>query len=170
MKCLCRSGQDYSKCCEPYISGEKNPSTAEILMRSRYTAYATGNIKYIKDTLAPETVKDFDQVSAKAWAAGSQWLGLEIISSKNGKENDSKGTVEFNAKYTTEGKVVEHHEVSQFRKDGDRWYFVDGDAHTHGEGQGHSEPQAPIVREGPKVGRNDPCPCGSGKKFKKCCG
>ena len=29
---------------------------------------------------------------------------------------------------------------------------------------------APVVRGGPKVGRNDPCPCGSGRKFKKCCG
>jgi uncharacterized protein YecA (UPF0149 family) len=28
----------------------------------------------------------------------------------------------------------------------------------------------PIRRDKPKVGRNDPCPCGSGKKYKKCCG
>jgi preprotein translocase subunit SecA len=28
----------------------------------------------------------------------------------------------------------------------------------------------PLLRQGPKVGRNDPCPCGSGKKFKQCCG
>jgi len=32
------------------------------------------------------------------------------------------------------------------------------------------EPPTPYVREGPKIGRNDPCPCGSGKKYKKCCG
>jgi len=32
------------------------------------------------------------------------------------------------------------------------------------------EPQKPFVREEKKVGRNDPCPCGSGKKYKKCCG
>ncbi|WP_339724673.1 SEC-C metal-binding domain-containing protein [uncultured Paraglaciecola sp.] len=31
-------------------------------------------------------------------------------------------------------------------------------------------PQEPIVRDKPKVGRNDPCPCGNGRKFKKCCG
>ena len=30
--------------------------------------------------------------------------------------------------------------------------------------------QQPYVRESPKIGRNDPCPCGSGKKYKKCCG
>ncbi|WP_281648536.1 preprotein translocase subunit SecA [Parendozoicomonas sp. Alg238-R29] len=32
------------------------------------------------------------------------------------------------------------------------------------------EPQAPVVRDGRKVGRNDPCPCGSGKKYKQCHG
>lgn len=31
-------------------------------------------------------------------------------------------------------------------------------------------PQSPVKRDTPKVGRNDPCPCGSGKKFKQCCG
>lgn len=31
-------------------------------------------------------------------------------------------------------------------------------------------PQTPIVRKTIKIGRNDPCPCGSGKKYKKCCG
>jgi len=170
MKCPCESNQNYKQCCEPYIKGSKNPLTAEALMRSRYTAYSEGNIKYIRETLAPETRKDFDEESAKAWATGSEWLGLKILSSKKGRENDSKGTVEFNVKYRAEGKVVEHHEVSQFRKEGDCWYFVDGEAHTHEEGHGHSESHSPIVREGPKVGRNDPCSCGSGKKFKKCCG
>ena len=31
-------------------------------------------------------------------------------------------------------------------------------------------PNEPVRREAPRVGRNDPCPCGSGKKFKQCCG
>ncbi len=45
------------------------------------------------------------------------------------------------------------------------------EGHVHGPGcSHHHEPQAPVVREGAKVGRNDPCPCGSGKKYKKCCG
>jgi preprotein translocase subunit SecA len=29
---------------------------------------------------------------------------------------------------------------------------------------------ATAIRKGEKIGRNDPCPCGSGKKYKKCCG
>lgn len=45
------------------------------------------------------------------------------------------------------------------------------EGHVHGPGcNHHHEPQSPVVREGAKVGRNDPCLCHSGKKFKKCCG
>ena len=43
---------------------------------------------------------------------------------------------------------------------GKEWKFADGE--LVGE--------TPTVREEPKIGRNDPCPCGSGKKYKKCCG
>ncbi|HTO08832.1 MAG TPA: SEC-C metal-binding domain-containing protein [Myxococcota bacterium] len=43
--------------------------------------------------------------------------------------------------------------------------------HSHHHHDDHDEePQAPYVRGEPKIGRNDPCPCGSGKKFKKCHG
>lgn len=46
--------------------------------------------------------------------------------------------------------------------------------HVHGPNCNHSHHHhaalKPITREAPKVGRNDPCPCGSEKKFKKCCG
>ena len=45
--------------------------------------------------------------------------------------------------------------------------------HVHGpdcsHGHSHEKPQ-PMVNDGPKIGRNDPCACGSQKKFKKCCG
>jgi preprotein translocase subunit SecA len=44
--------------------------------------------------------------------------------------------------------------------------------HVHGPDcdHGHHHPaMMPLTRSGPKVGRNDPCPCGSGKKYKKCC-
>jgi uncharacterized protein YecA (UPF0149 family) len=47
----------------------------------------------------------------------------------------------------------------------------DHEGHVHGpDCNHHHEPQAPIVREGAKIGRNDVCPCGSSKKYKKCCG
>ncbi|MEO8605615.1 MAG: SEC-C metal-binding domain-containing protein [bacterium] len=50
----------------------------------------------------------------------------------------------------------------------------DGKEHTHDHGKEHTHdhgpPAEPVRRAEPKVGRNEPCPCGSGKKFKKCCG
>lgn len=41
--------------------------------------------------------------------------------------------------------------------------------HVHHAGCGHDHTPQTFVREGEKVGRNDQCPCGSGKKYKKCC-
>jgi preprotein translocase subunit SecA len=45
-----------------------------------------------------------------------------------------------------------------------------GGAAASGNGQGAAEEARPVRRTEPKVGRNDPCPCGSGKKYKKCHG
>ena len=172
MKCYCQSGFSFSECCEPYLKGEKKAPTAEKLMRSRYCAYATANIEYLKSTLAPESRHDFDSATTKKWAQSAKWKGLKIMSVEKGLENDSKGTVEFTATYEQDGEGLDHHEVSTFRKsDSGEWYFIDGDAHTHREGEDHhhAKPQT-VVREEPKVGRNEPCPCGSGKKYKKCHG
>jgi SEC-C motif-containing protein len=68
--------------------------------------------------------------------------------------------VEFIASFREEGQLHRHHEVARFLRDQDRWYYMDGAA---------PKPQT-LRHEQPKVGRNDPCPCGSGKKYKKCCG
>jgi SEC-C motif domain protein len=165
MSCPCGSPSEFSACCEPLLTGKKHAATPEALMRSRYTAYVKGAFPYLKETLAPESQADYDEKGAREWAKTSEWLGLNISSAQG-------DTVEFTAKYRNQGKVLEHHEVSKFRKQGDRWYFVDGDSHVHEEGKGHEHhaPKTPIVRESPKVGRNDPCPCGSGLKHKKCCG
>ena len=77
-----------------------------------------------------------------------------------GGENDDEGYVEFIAHYSANGQTVEHHEHSYFKRLDGEWKFIDGEI----------ESGVPYVREEPKIGRNDPCPCGSGKKYKKCCG
>lgn len=172
LSCPCGTGKKYSECCEPFIKGTRKPETAVELMRSRYTAFARGEISYLKASLAPEEQKTFDMKSTVDWSKKSKWLGLEIMDVKKGGPNDKEGTVEFTAKYSFDGKNLEHHEVAQFRKSNDQWHFVDGESHTHEEGQGHQHHvnHDPVVREEPKIGRNDPCTCGSGKKYKKCCG
>lgn len=173
MNCPCCSGISYEKCCSPFLSGKELPDTAEKLMRSRYTAYTRADIDYIKQTMAPEGKKGFDEVGTRQWAVEAKWKGLKITDTRKGGPTDSQGMVEFTATYEKDGEGLDHHEVAQFRKTKEgQWLFVDGDAHTHKEGEEHKEPPPkPVthIRTAPKVGRNDPCSCGSGKKFKKCC-
>jgi SEC-C motif-containing protein len=174
MSCPCGSKKTFEACCAPFLNGEQKPETAEALMRSRYTAYTRADIGYLKRTLAKESQRDFDEKSTKQWAAQSEWLGLKVLSTQKGSAEDKTGVVEFVATFKQNGETVEHHEVSKFKKNSEgEWRFVDGDSHVHKEGDGHHHHHhatEPIVRESPKIGRNDPCPCGSGKKYKKCHG
>jgi SEC-C motif-containing protein len=158
-QCPCGSNNDYSNCCELYHNGE-DALTAEVLMRARYSAFAKHNIKFISQTHIPGT-QDFDETEAQDWATTSEWKKLEIIKTTQGSAEHSSGVVEFKAYYADqEGNDFCHHEVSDFKKEDGKWYYVDGQIVGNG----------PLRRSSPKVGRNDPCPCGSGKKFKKCCG
>jgi SEC-C motif-containing protein len=141
------------------LKGQAEPPTAEALMRARYAAYALGEIDYILNTHDPETAKEVDRTNTELWSKSSKWLGLQILSTERGQPEDSEGTVEFLARYKLQGMTVSHRERATFRKVSGKWVFVDG--------QEVSPP--PVRRDGPAVGRNDPCPCGSGKKYKKCC-
>lgn len=174
MNCPCGSENTYNDCCGTYISGKALAPTAEKLMRSRYTAHVKAEIDYIKDTMIAENRKQFDPAATKAWATESKWKGLKIVSTKKGGPDDQVGVVEFVATYERNGKGIDHHEISEFRKDKNgAWLFVDGEGHEHAEGEDHNHHEHPKVetvkRTAAKIGRNDPCTCGSGKKYKKCC-
>jgi SEC-C motif-containing protein len=158
--CPCKSGKTFGECCGPIIAGTAKAETAEALMRARYSSYATGDVGFLKTSMVEEAQADFDEASSKAWSEAARWHGLEIISTEKGGPADDEGVVEFRALYTANSEFCNHHERSTFRKVGGEWKFVDGDFVA----------DKPIEREEPKVGRNDPCPCGSGKKYKKCCG
>ena len=157
-ECPCGSGRLYSECCEPYISGTVKPPTAEALMRSRYSAYVEHAIDYIINTCVHRGKDDIDYKSTRDWSEKSTWLGLKIIAVENGGFADSEGTVEFEATYERDGLKDIHHEKAKFKKENGEWLYDEG----------HVTPLT-IVRAGPKIGRNDPCPCGSGKKYKHCC-
>ena len=158
-QCPCASLEPIEKCCGPFLAGEAIPETPEALMRSRYTAFTQGNMDYIIKTHAPESLEDFDEDANREWAEGSEWLGLDIHSTEAGGKDDDTGFVTFTAKYSQMGAVHSHREHSTFKKIDDRWYFHSGITPNQGT----------VRREETKVGRNDPCRCGSGKKFKKCC-
>lgn len=160
VQCYCGSGTSFSECCQPLIEGKVHAESPEALLRSRYSAFVVENISYIGDTVHPAMKHEFDENGIREWSTNSKWLGLEIVKTEGGAIDDEKGTVHFIAKYENNGKGLEHNEVAEFRKKNDRWYFYDG----------KFVGQETVVRDAPKVGRNDPCPCGSGKKYKKCCG
>ena len=149
--CPCGSGTAYGACCGPLHDGAP-AATAEALMRSRYTAYVRGAIDYLVETHDGEV----DRAGIETWARESRWLGLEIVAVERGGERDDEGMVEFIARGQSRGQPFAHHERSRFRRVAGRWRYLDG--------------TQPPARAQAKPGRNDPCPCGSGKKYKRCHG
>ncbi|MFZ5426389.1 MAG: YchJ family protein [Thermodesulfobacteriota bacterium] len=159
--CPCGSGATLADCCGPVVSGERPARTAEALMRSRYTAYALGDMAHLKRSLDQKWQATFDEDGAREWSEKATWKGLSVLSTKAGGENDSEGEVEFVASFEMDGEEQQLRERARFRRKGGEWRYLDGKVKSSKE---------PVVASGPKVGRNDPCPCGSGKKYKKCCG
>ena len=161
MSSPCQSGWDYEECCGPVLRGEKNAATAADLMRARYSAYVEGKVDFIVESTWPDKREELDLEQIRQWSQASTWEGLEIFDPQGGRSEGDEDVVVFKAYYTdAQGNELVHYERSLFRQQEGRWYFVEG---VPGR-------QEPIRREQPKVGRNDPCPCGSGKKWKKCCG
>lgn len=141
-------------CCAPFHAGAPAP-TALALMRSRYSAYVRGHIDYLLATQDASTRAGIDVEAVAAWSRDTTWQGLEIVDTERGGEADDTGFVEFVARGTTHGKPFAQRERSRFRRVEGRWYYLDGAIRA-------AAPATP--------GRNEPCPCGSGKKFKKCHG
>lgn len=156
--CPCGSGITYSECCEQIISGTRSAETAEQLMRARYSAYVFAKMDFIFESTHPDHRQGYDHDGTKEWAETAEWQGLEIIATKKGVGDDSVGEVEFIAKFVEKNENRQHHEAGQFKRKDGQWYFTEGQMVR----------QKPITAT--KIGRNDPCTCGSGLKYKKCCG
>ena len=156
--CPCGSGRSFAECCEPVINGTRESETAEELLRARYSAFVVGEIDFIVASTHSSTRKEIDLAFVRDWSETSTWHGLEILETK--PVNDDKTLVSFECRFTQKGADQTHREKSLFEREDGQWRFVTGD-----------ELKNPTVRyEAPKPGRNDPCPCGSGKKYKKCHG
>ena len=163
----------YKDCCQPYhesLCHEENDradrikaENTERLMRTRYSAFVLVKTGYIVKTTLPAQQTLLDIKSIESWARQTDWAGLEIVEHipKLGKRH---GQVEFKAYFNTKDnaddlaeKLQAHHELSSFVKVKDKvsnnesWYFLD-----------------PTVVM--NVSQKQPCICGSGEKFKRCCG
>lgn len=160
--CPCGSGKTYDDCCGPVIAGAP-AATAEALMRSRYSAYALGEVDHILATYRPEAAQGVDRKSTEKWSRESTWLGLTVVATERGGPDDDEGVVEFKARFRqgADGPEQVHHELARFvRRPRDRrWLYADGKVLG-----------PPPVRREERPGRNDPCTCGSGTKYKKCHG
>ena len=134
------------------LIGEKKATTPEALMRSRFSAYATGQYDYILNTYAPEYRQSLSVQQLAQSDRDCQWLSLEVISSK---ESEDSGIVEFKAYYSINKTFCLLWEASDFICINHTWFYTTGKINQQsGEIQ---------------LGRNDPCLCQSGKKYKKCC-
>ncbi|MFN8346871.1 MAG: YchJ family protein [Spirosomataceae bacterium] len=149
--CYCGSALEFETCCGAFIAGQQKAETALSLMKSRYSAYCVAASDYLIATTHPSQRAHFDKASIEQWAKESEWKGLKIISTHKGSRDDTQGEVTFQAFYRDETKKSRvHYEHSLFVKEAEQWFYFSG-KHL-------------------AVNRNDACPCGSGKKYKKCCG
>lgn len=156
--CPCGSNLAYHECCQPFHASIKTPETAEQLMRSRYSAFVSQKIDYIIETTVPAQQNFLDRKAIADWAKDTNWAGLEILNF-NPKVDKNHASVEFKAYFTLleKGEIKQnfHHERSYFVKIGKdnhtKWYFLD-----------------PTVLL--DISQKQPCICGSGEKFKRCCG
>ena len=127
-------------------------------MRARYSAHVKVDVDFLYATTHPDYRENYDHKGTKSWAEKSEWQGLEILGTTAGGSTDEEGEVEFIARFRDTEGLRSHRERGQFKRRKKKWLFTEGE----------------MVKSQPisvtKIGRNDPCPCGSGKKYKKCCG
>lgn len=119
--CYCGSSNSYKECCEKFINSSQNAPTAEALMRSRYSAYATQAVGYLIATTAVLQRKLLIKSDILEWSQSNKWNKLEIIAA-------TENTVEFKAYYTDSNNLSYiHHEKSTFIIEDGKWYYVDGE-------------------------------------------
>ncbi|MCP4339494.1 MAG: hypothetical protein GY799_11545 [Desulfobulbaceae bacterium] len=147
--CPCGSGSTFSSCCLPILDDHSLATTAEMLMRSRYTAFVQQHGQHIQSSwhtrTRPKTL-NFDDHPVV-------WLSLQVHSHQDGQAGDNEGSVNFTSSYLENGQLCKLQEDSQFLKEDGLWYYLQGDCK--------------VTKE--KIARNTSCPCGSGQKFKRCC-
>jgi SEC-C motif-containing protein len=151
--CFCGNTLAFDECCQPIIDGKLNAKDAEVLMRSRFSAYFINDYQYILKTYTPANRSKLTINKLATSAQDTQWLSLQVLAHQT-QENTAK--VEFKAFYKMGISYFVMHEISSFAFEAGNWLYADG---VMQKGSGEFTPE-----------RNSQCLCGSTKKFKKCCG
>ncbi len=155
MQCPCQNKalqkpRAYNDCCEPLHLGRSKATSPEQLMRSRYSAFYLALGDYIFHTHHPDFRQGASVEDYQRSAENTLWCRLEVLDTSF---KQTSGKVEFKAYFMDKDKLHCLHENSNFVLDNGRWFYTDG---------------AYLPKSVAKVSRNDPCPCLSGKKAKKC--
>ena len=125
MVCPCNISKLYCECCGRVHDSILNATTAEQLMRSRYSAFVLDNMNFLKKSHSKKTVSSFNFKSVSRWTKNVKWVKLEILSTNKGKESDESGYVEFKAFYFENGLIEIIHGKSQFVKQNNHWVYLD---------------------------------------------
>ncbi|ATG54484.1 preprotein translocase subunit SecA [Brachybacterium ginsengisoli] len=125
-RCPCGSGDTFGACCGPVLSQQRRAATAQALMRSRYTAFATGDLEHLLRSWHPGTRPDREDLAASL-EEDVRWLRLVIHETSAGGPFDDAGTVEFTAISRGPGGRQVLRELSRFVREGGAWLYVDGD-------------------------------------------
>ena len=142
--CLCGLEQSYKNCCGRFIDSKQPPETPEQLMRSRYSAYILKNENYLLQSWHSSTRPE----SLDLTHDSTQWKKLKIISTD---KKDIFFVAYFTQNTLNKEKIYALTEVSHFVKEGG-WFYLNGD-------------EVKTIQ----LTKNMPCPCQSGKKYKRCC-
>nr|WP_256128033.1 YchJ family metal-binding protein [Arthrobacter sp. SDTb3-6] len=123
VRCPCNSGDTLEACCGRFLdapAGTRFAPTAGALMRSRYTAFATGNAAYLLRTWHPDT-----RPGSVGLDPGQQWYRLDILDTVRGGPLDHDGIVAFRAHFRAGGARDSLLETSRFVRIGRQWLYVD---------------------------------------------
>lgn len=121
-------------------------------MRSRYSAFCTGNVEYLIKTCHVSNRSPDIKSQLTKTIKTTKWEGLVIIKVLMDKSDKNRGHVEFAAFYQA-GKPGQLHEKSEFIHENGKWLYVGG-----------------RILPPLEFSRNQACWCRSGKKYKRCHG
>ncbi|MGB2079303.1 MAG: YchJ family protein [Vibrio sp.] len=158
--CPCGQGQPYANCCQPIHQNPQQAAKPHQLMQARYSAHVLGLVDFIIHTYHPSLQAQLDPQEILE-STQCEWQALHIIHQSRVIQN--QGFVEFKAFFKDDDQELCMHEKSRFVFENNQWFYVDGEM----------DPMPEMLNQtigSFKPKRNDPCFCGSGKKFKKCCG
>lgn len=161
--CPCSSQRPYADCCQLIHQNPHLAKYPEQLMRARYSAHVKQLVDFVVETYHPSCHAE-EQRDEIAESVYGDWRGLEVISSEPG-QSDDEGYVTFKATFYQDEQEYCLEERSRFICENGQWFYIDGTFPSDSIDERLSQPIQNL-----KVGRNDPCICGSGKKYKKCCG